>query len=308
MKCYPVKTTIHAPLTTLAISLTIGSWGLGQSTKVLAQVDEPPTATSTELSGVPADAQKLPRGSNANLQLFRHDNQLFVVPSSEQAAGEVAIPRFFASLRSVHWQAADNSDLSQQPVSSTQSKSDPIQFKPELATWVLQWKTRPAGASTIVMQFDSPPLLAEENEPITASGDGSYWLPASAATATGSKLRFEPQTFKNTVGYWTQVDDFATWNAQIDAPGKFNVAILQGCGRGQGGSTAAIEFTFPEVAEMTRVEFQVEETGHFQNFQWRHLGEIDIAQTGMLSVTCRAVEIRKAALMDVRAIHLIRKP
>ena len=75
--------------------------------------------------------------------------------------------------------------------------------------------------------------------------------------------------------------------------------MLQGCGTGQGGSDVAVhvgEKKFP---------FVVEDTGGFQMFKPRIVGEVDIAKEGKYSLEIRAIKKAKGAVMDVRQIRLI---
>jgi len=207
----------------------------------------------------------------------------------------IKIPRLTAPLASMVWQGG--------------VADDGISLKPEQDHWVISWKSRPAGDATLVLRFGSEPLLLEERKPIKRSADGSFYLPAHLAKTSGEQIRYEPQPFKNTVGFWTGEGDTAGWVIALDKPGRFNVAILQGCGKGQGGSTAMIGFWRPGFrAEEGTLRFEVEETGHFQNFKWRHLGEIELTGPGEVQISVLPEQIKKAALMDIRAIHLIRLP
>jgi hypothetical protein len=208
----------------------------------------------------------------------------------------VELPRLAAPLRGLKWrgeEAASN-----------------LKLQPELTTWKVSWDKLPKGEATIEMQLDAPPLLIAECKPIQATGDGSLYLPAHMATTQGDKIRYEPQTIKNTVGYWAGMQNSASWTLHIAKPGKFNVAILQGCGAGNGGSTAEIALLPVAAADKpaAQIEFEVQETGHFQNFVWRHLGEIHVADAGDFQLRISPKNIKRAALMDVRAVHLIRLP
>ena len=208
----------------------------------------------------------------------------------------VEIPRLAAPLRALKWQGEEGTSN--------------LKLQPELTTWKLTWDKPPKSAATIEMQLDAQPLLISECKPIQATGDGSLFLPAHMATTMGDKIRYEPQTIKNTVGYWAGMQNSASWTLNVAKPGKFNVEILQGCGAGNGGSTAEITLS-PVVAAdkpAAQVEFEVLETGHFQNFVWRHLGEISVAEAGDYQLRISPKNIKRAALMDVRAVHLIRLP
>ena len=82
-------------------------------------------------------------------------------------------------------------------------------------------------------------------------------------------VRFEPQPHKNTIGYWAVASDSVSWPIQISKPGPFNVGLLQGAGE-KGGGTARISLLAND-AVVDSFEFDVEVTGHFQNFRWKHL-------------------------------------
>ena len=76
-------------------------------------------------------------------------------------------------------------------------------------------------------------------------------------------LRYEPLPHKNTLGFWTQADDWASCEFTVTKPGTFTVEVLQGCGKGSGGSEVEVA-----VGEQT-LTFTVEDTGGFQNFKAR---------------------------------------
>ena len=207
----------------------------------------------------------------------------------------IKIPRLAAPLRSMIWQGSIT--------------DDGLSLKPEQDHWVINWKNKPAKNATLMIQFGDVPLLLDEVKPIKKSTDGSFYLPAHKAFTAGEKIRYEPQPHKNTVGYWTGKKDSATWTFDLKEPGQFNIAILQGCGKGQGGSAAAIRFRHTSANVIDEMlSYTVKETGHFQNFQWSHAGEIELSSPGVIEIMIGPGQIKKAALMDIRAIHLIRLP
>jgi hypothetical protein len=224
----------------------------------------------------------------------REGNVLFL-QVDEQTDQPITIPRMAASLRSMQWEG--------------QEGDHGIALKPYPKVWEINWKQRPDGASRLRLEFDSPPLLLEEIKPKEASADGSFYLPAHFAHTFGEKIRYEPQPHKNTVGFWTGKEDAAAWALKVEKPGRFSVAILQGCGKGQGGSEAVMLFLGSEDKPAAQsLSYTVVETGHFQNFQWHSVGEVSFTKAGDFSLVVKPKEIKKAALMDIRAIHLIRLP
>lgn len=134
--------------------------------------------------------------------------------------------------------------------------------------------------------------------PHPPAADGSITLPARHARVHGTQLRYEPLPHKNTLGYWTQVDDFATWELTLTRPGTFTVEVLQGCGTGHGGSTVEVR-----VADQA-VTFTVEDTGGFQNFKARDVGTVTLTRPGRHTLTIQPKKKAGGAIMDVRQVVL----
>ncbi|HZT83195.1 MAG TPA: N-acetylgalactosamine 6-sulfate sulfatase (GALNS), partial [Gemmataceae bacterium] len=127
--------------------------------------------------------------------------------------------------------------------------------------------------------------------------DGTITLPARAADVHGNQLRYEPAPHKNTLGYWTDAGDWASWELTVKQPGTFAVEVLQGCGKGQGG--AEVELS---VAGQS-LRFKVEDTGGFQNFKPREVGRVKL-DAGRLTLTVKARSKPGAAVMDLRSVTL----
>jgi hypothetical protein len=121
---------------------------------------------------------------------------------------------------------------------------------------------------------------------------------ARTAEVHGIMLRFEPLPHKNTLGYWVNKDDWASWEFTVATPGTFTVEVLQGCGNGQGGSE--VEVTVGDQA----LKFTVEDTGHFQNFKAREIGTVKIDKPGRHTLAIKPKTKAAAAIMDVRQVTL----
>ena len=139
--------------------------------------------------------------------------------------------------------------------------------------------------------------------PATASlgpdNEGTYLLHASNAVVHGSMLRYEPQTNKNCLGYWVNADDWAEWSFHVDKPGGYEIEVWQGCGKDQGGSDVALE------VGGKRTIFAVEETGHFQIFIPRRLGQVCFPKGGDYSISVKPQRKQASAIMDIRQVRLI---
>lgn len=134
--------------------------------------------------------------------------------------------------------------------------------------------------------------------PNPQAADGSVTLPAKTADVHGVQLRYEPAPHKNTLGYWTRAEDWASWEFQLTRPGAFAVEILQGCGPGQGGSTVSV------AVGGTTLPVTVEDTGGFQNFKARTIGTVKLDRPGRYELTVKPLIKKDIAVMDLRAVTL----
>ena len=128
--------------------------------------------------------------------------------------------------------------------------------------------------------------------------DGAIVMHSRTAEVHGTMLRYEPLPHKTTLGYWVNVGDYATYEFTVAKPGRFTVEVLQGCGKGQGGSDVEVR-----VGDQ-KVKFVVEDTGHFQNFKARDIGVVAIDPPGRHTLEIRPLKKAAAAVMDVRQVTL----
>lgn len=148
------------------------------------------------------------------------------------------------------------------------------------------------AASSAAAQADTPsPATVPSSPPPLV-------LAASTAVVHGETLRYEPEPHKNCLGYWTKVGDWAEWTFEVPVAGRFAVEVWQGCGKGQGGSEVAVQ------VDDQRFDFVVEDTGHFQNFTPRLLGQVDLS-AGEHALALKPQSKKAAAVMDVRRVRLV---
>ncbi len=134
--------------------------------------------------------------------------------------------------------------------------------------------------------------------PNPQAADGSILLHARTAEVHGVMLRYEPLPHKNTLGYWVRAEDWASWEFSVNKPGTFTIEVLQGCGKGQGGSEVELS-----VANQS-LKFTVEDTGHFQNFKARSIGSITLDKPGRYALQVKPRTKPAAAVMDLRQVLL----
>lgn len=168
-----------------------------------------------------------------------------------------------------------------------------VQAKPEVVkelTVKLEAWRRSVGARVMSPNPDYTPNPQNR--------EGIIVLPARKADVHGVMLRYEPLPHKETLGYWVNASDWASWEFTVTQPGTFVVEVLQGCGTGQGGSEVEVAIGGQ------KVNFTVVDTGHFQNFKARDIGQIKIEQIGRHTLNLKPIRKANAAVMDIRAITL----
>jgi arylsulfatase A-like enzyme len=134
--------------------------------------------------------------------------------------------------------------------------------------------------------------------PNPQGANGTIVMHARSAQVHGVMLRYEPLPHKETLGYWVNADDWASFEFTVTNPGKFTVEVLQGCGKGQGGSEVAVRVLQQEL------KFTVEDTGHFQNFKPRDIGMLTLEKPGSYLLTVKPLKKAAAAVMDIRQVTL----
>jgi hypothetical protein len=140
---------------------------------------------------------------------------------------------------------------------------------------------------------------APEGGPIIQAENGAFSLPASNAITHSVLMRYEPAKIKNCMGYWMNPADWAEWVFEVKKPGTFEIEVWQGCGKGSGGSDVYVE------AGGKQYPFVVEDTGHFQNFVPRRIGQVTFDKAGEQSVAIHVKRQQKGAIMDIREVKLL---
>jgi len=162
----------------------------------------------------------------------------------------------------------------------------------------------PAALANLKGAFMRP---AFEGKPIKQELEG-ITLHARDAVTFGVMMRYEPATNKNCLGYWTNPDDTALWVFNVTRPGSYAIELWQGCGKGQGGSVVSVKMDGPSASGrlvgIFESRFVVEDTGHFQNFIPREIGQAIFALPGEYSLSVDPLNKKAAAVMDIRQIVL----
>jgi len=241
-----------------------------------------------------------------------HGAVYFVIPVDSAAAGidRIDFPRLDNPVQRVWWWPLGDAETVDGGEAEGDGFEPPVERQVKLTQTPTVWTlavaeseglvdAARAGGVVVVMDVIGEPVWSEEPQLIRPGKNGAIVLNAHHGKTYGKLLQYEPLPHKNTIGYWVEPNDFAKWRIEVPLADKYRVEIYQGCGTGQGGSRIAIGFGGEAV------ETIVEETGHFQNFRWRDIGEIKLEPNESLDVTLRCLEKAQAAVVDIRQIRLV---
>ena len=165
--------------------------------------------------------------------------------------------------------------------------------------------TPPEKEPPAVVPADKPPEKptdqpaekpVDKPKRIVQLADGSVILSARDATIHGTKLRYE--IAKSTLGYWSNADDWVSWEFEITKPGELFVDLTQSCGADSAGSHYTVE-----VADK-KLKDKVQATGSFRLFRPRRLGTMQFEKPGLYTLAVRVQDKPQLAVMDLRSIRL----
>jgi len=302
----PAPATINSPLREgkgylyeggIRVPLIIrwpGQFKPAVSTAVVNSIDLLPTITSVcgakapaDVDGVSLDPVLRQTSELPKRDLFWHYPHYANQGSRPGAAvrsGDFKLIEFYDTGRKELFNVASD------PGESRNLIQDQASIVTDLTARLTEWRT----AVQAQMMAPNPDYI-----PNPQGADGNVVLNASKADVHGIMLRFEPLPHKNTLGFWVRPEDWASWEFTVSKPGKFVVRVLQGCGKGSGGSE--VEFAIGD----QKVMLTVEDTGHFQNFVPRDIGTIEISETGRFNLTVKPLKKPGVAVMDLRQVTLV---
>jgi len=140
----------------------------------------------------------------------------------------------------------------------------------------------PAGSpdhysSTVVLKVRGP--LVIENKALTQAADGSLTLRGADAFTHGGQLQYESGGGKDNLGYWTNPEDWASWDLDVRAPGTFAV-MAEIAAQGSGDFVIRVGDVY--------IKGTAPNTGSYTKFVAVKLGTMDIP-AGRQTLTVRPV-------------------
>ena len=117
------------------------------------------------------------------------------------------------------------------------------------------------------------PLLPPDSA-IAAAADGEFTLRAAAADIHGNTPQYEQSGEKDQIGYWTNPNDFVSWNLKVSKPCTYEVALTYSCQPGAEGSRFTVEVADQKLLSTSKP------TQSWSTYRIEMLGKVAFAKPG----------------------------
>ena len=141
-----------------------------------------------------------------------------------------------------------------------------------------------------------PVPLPETAVIVRPDSHGHLTFGAEDATLHGEQLKLEEQGGKPDIGFWDNHNEWVSWRAQIDQPGKYNVTATIAAASGAG------EFVVEAGAET--LVGTVPQTSGWDKFLTSELGSVAIRQPGEFTVKIRAKDAATWKAINLNSLCL----
>lgn len=151
--------------------------------------------------------------------------------------------------------------------------------------------------SVVVLDLEGQPQLLPFRAKPTA--DGSLKLLPQDAELHGEAIQYDGHPGRDSIGYWTRMEDWISWPVFIPKAGTYQVEVTYGCAPGNGGTYCV------EVAGQ-KLEAKTRETGGWFERATDVAGPIDVKAAGKQSVAVRCLQVKPGgmAVFDLQKVVL----
>jgi hypothetical protein len=157
---------------------------------------------------------------------------------------------------------------------------------PGVHSWFREWPESFATASAAYGSKVAP--------------EGTVLLPACEAQVRGIEARYEQSNLLDNIGYWTNPDDYVTWDFFLQFGNTYAIEIRCACPEECAGSTFLIELDNGE-----NVTGEVAATGDWTIFSsWQRLGRTNLGP-GEHVLSVRILTMPNYAAMNLAAVRLV---
>ena len=138
---------------------------------------------------------------------------------------------------------------------------------------------------------------AGKHEPLIASAENHFLMPASEAIVSGRQLRYEAD--RDSLGYWRSMGDEAQWVIKVEKAGKYILELEISCAEQDAGG----RFEIIVGKNSAPLAHQVDSTMNWDKFKTKQYGAFELS-AGVHRVRIRSKK-KKGPLMKLRSAKLI---
>lgn len=180
------------------------------------------------------------------------------------------------------------SDAQQHALAVTQAENEVLILLPEAA---------PDPVDTVVvLDIEGEPKIVPLAAKQSATGDVE--LEAAQVTIHGESAKYESGDGKDTIGFWTNPEDWLSWDLRITQPGTFLVSVTYACESSQEGSEYVVSIGEQEI------NAKVSGTGQWSDFRTEEIGSLRIPAAGSCTLMVKPKSMPGGAVMNLRGITL----
>jgi len=152
--------------------------------------------------------------------------------------------------------------------------------------------------TVVVLEIKGKPEVVPQGL-LKQAKDGTVILKSLNATVHGDTARYESGGGKDNIGFWTDPQDYVTWDFKVTTPGSFNVEITFACTPDSGGSEYSVSVAEQELSGTVR------ETGSWTDFVSEKLGTVKIGKAGVYTLAVKPKTMPRGAVMNLKSITLV---
>jgi alpha-L-fucosidase len=144
-------------------------------------------------------------------------------------------------------------------------------------------------ATVIVLKGNNPLIImGPQPKPLPAAKDGSFSLTAAQAHmgSPGQPPQLEGPTGQQNIGFWTDVDGWASWTIKVDKPGLYTITVNV--------ATPAVSsdwsitgFNMTEKAPWMSIDARVQGTGSYGTYQLQGMGQLNFPKAATYDLEFR---------------------
>ncbi|NLH98982.1 MAG: alpha-L-fucosidase [Chthonomonadales bacterium] len=156
-------------------------------------------------------------------------------------------------------------------------------------------------ATVIELQLAGRPVVEDPATVVKAGADGTLTLRAADAVIHGS-AQYESGGGHDNIGFWTNPQDYVSWEIELIRPGDYRVALTYACQPGNEGSEYHV--TLGLRGGGNTVSGKVEATGSWTDFRTVDLGHMSEIKPGRYTLTVKPTSMPRGAVMNLKEVRL----